>query len=69
MESLCQFILEFVLEGIFGLTLENPKTKTWVKTVIMILMDLLILGLFPRSIGGQRRKFFAEKSAHDPSLL
>ena len=46
MELLCEFILEFVLEGIFGLTLENPNAKTWVNTAIMIFMDLLILGLF-----------------------
>lgn len=46
MEILCEFILEFVLEGIFGLTLENPNAKAWVNTVIMIFMDLLVLGLF-----------------------
>ena len=37
MEFLCEIIFEVILEGIFGVTVENPKVKTWVKTAFFVL--------------------------------
>lgn len=37
MEFICELIFEIILEGFFGLTVENPKAKTWTKTVIFLL--------------------------------
>lgn len=41
MEIIGEFIFEIVLEGIFGLTVENPKVKTWVKTVAFLVISQL----------------------------
>ena len=46
MEIIGEFIFEIVLEGIFGLTVENPKAKTWVKTMIVSLLFGVLLALF-----------------------
>lgn len=37
MEFLCEIIFEVILEGIFGLTVGNPKVKTWAKTAFFVL--------------------------------
>ena len=38
MEFICELIFEIILEGIFGLTIENPKAKTWTKTAYFLLV-------------------------------
>ena len=45
MEFLCELIFELLLEGVFGLTVRNPKVKTWVKTVFMLLFTQTVAGL------------------------
>ena len=46
MEFLFELIFEIILEGIFGLTVKNPKVKTWVKTMIVSLLFGVLLALF-----------------------
>lgn len=43
MDFLIELIVEFLVEGIFHLTVKNSKLKTWIKTVLF----LLIAELFP----------------------
>lgn len=38
MDFLCELILEVILEGIFGMTIKNPKVKTWIKTTVYLLL-------------------------------
>ena len=38
MDFLMEFIFTAVLEGIFGWTVKNPKVKTWVKTLVFLLL-------------------------------
>lgn len=38
MDFLLEFIFEAVLEGVFGITLKNPKVKTWAKTIVWLLV-------------------------------
>ena len=38
MDILIEFVFTAVLEGIFGLTVKNPKVKTWVKTLVFLLL-------------------------------
>lgn len=38
MDFLCEFIFELILEGIFGLTIKNPRVKTWIKTTVYPLL-------------------------------
>ena len=38
LEFLCELFFEIILEGFFGLTVENPKAKTWTKTVCFLLL-------------------------------
>ena len=38
MDFLCEFIFEVILEGVFGVTIKNPKAKTWVKTTVWLLL-------------------------------
>lgn len=38
MEFICELIFEIILEGFFGLTVENPKAKTWTKTIFYLLL-------------------------------
>lgn len=42
MELIGEFILEVILEGIFGLTVKNPKAKTWVKTAVFLIISQLL---------------------------
>lgn len=46
MEFICEFIFEVILEGIFDLTVKNPKVKTWVKTAVFLLIAESVAGLF-----------------------
>lgn len=39
MDIISEFIFEIVLEGIFGLTVENPNLKTWIKTTVFIVVS------------------------------
>lgn len=45
MEFLCELIFEIILEGVFGLTVKNPKVKTWVKTAFFVLFSEMVAGL------------------------
>lgn len=38
MEFLCELIFEIILEGLFGLTVENPKAKLWTKTICFLVV-------------------------------
>ena len=38
MDFLMEFIFEVVLEGIFELTVKNPKVKLWVRTAVFLLI-------------------------------
>ena len=42
MDFICELIFEIVLEGVFGLTVKNPKVKTWTKTALFLLLSELI---------------------------
>ena len=44
MEFICELIFEIILEGIFGLTVKNPKVKTWTKTAVFLLFAEAIAG-------------------------
>ena len=46
MDFICELIFEIILEGFFGLTVKNPKAKTWFKTVVFLLFAEAIAGLF-----------------------
>lgn len=46
MEIIGEFIFELVLEGIFGLTVKNPRVKTWVKTVAFLIISQLFTAAF-----------------------
>lgn len=46
MDFIFELIFELVLEGIFGLTIHNPKVKTWVKTVVFLLIMEAFAGFF-----------------------
>lgn len=37
MEFLYELVFEIILEGIFGATIENPKVKTWFKTMVYLI--------------------------------
>ena len=42
MDFLCDLIFEIILEGLFGITVKNPKLKTWTKTAFFLLFSELI---------------------------
>ena len=46
MQFIVEFLLEVILEGIFGLTVKNPKVKTWVKTAVFLILSEAVAGLF-----------------------
>ena len=33
-----EFIFEAILEGVFGLTVKNPKLQLWIRTAVYLLM-------------------------------
>ena len=45
MEFIAEIIFEVIVEGIFSVTFDNPKVKTWVKTLIFSLMVHTITAL------------------------
>ena len=45
MDFIFELIFELVLEGIFGLTIHNPKVKTWVKTLVFLVISELLPAL------------------------
>ena len=44
MDLIGQFIFELILEGIFGVTVKNPKVKTWVKTIVYLVFAEAMAG-------------------------
>lgn len=46
MDFIGELIFEIILEGIFGLTVNNPKVKTWVKTAVFLILSEAVAGLF-----------------------
>ena len=46
MEFFFEILFEVILEGIFGLTVKNPKVKNWVKTAVFLLISEAVAGLF-----------------------
>ncbi len=44
MDFICELIFEIIFEGIFSLTVKNPKVKTWTKTVVFLLFAEAIAG-------------------------
>ena len=45
MDAVFEFIFTIVLEGIFGLTIKNPKLKTQIKTVLFLLFVGAVVAL------------------------
>lgn len=45
MEFIFELIFEIILEGFFGVTVHNPKLKTWIKTVIFLVVAEIIPAL------------------------
>ena len=46
MDFLFEFLFEAVLEGIFAITIHNPKVKTWIKTLIFLVLSEALAGFF-----------------------
>ena len=46
MEFFFEILFEVIPEGIFGLTVKNPKAKTWIKTAVFLLISEAVAGLF-----------------------
>lgn len=56
MDLIFEFVFELILEGIFGLTIKNPKIRTRVKTTIFVVMTQLLaafLGFLALTIPSQ----------------
>lgn len=45
MEFIAEIVFEVILEGVFSVTVDNPKVKKWVKTLIFSLMVHAITAL------------------------
>ena len=45
MEFIFELIFEIILEGIFGLTIKNPKLEIWFKTLIFMVITEIIPAL------------------------
>ena len=45
MEFIGELIIELILEGVFGVTVKNPKVKTWVKTFVFLMFAEAVAGL------------------------
>ncbi len=45
MDAVFEFIFTMILEGIFGLTINNPKWKTRIKTVLFLLFSGAVVAL------------------------
>ncbi len=45
MDFICELIFEIILEGFFGVTVHNPKLKTWTRTVIFLVVAEIIPAL------------------------
>ena len=46
MEFVFEFLFELIVEGIFGLTVKNSKVKTWVKTLVFLVMTEAVAVFF-----------------------
>ena len=46
MEWIFEFLFECILEGIFEITVHNPKVKTWVKTAVFLVLSEALAGFF-----------------------
>ena len=46
MDFLLELLFEVILEGIFGLTVKNPRVKTWIKTLVFLLISEAFAGFF-----------------------
>lgn len=44
MEFVLEFLFELIVEGIFSLTVENPKVKTWIKTAVFLIFSEAVAG-------------------------
>lgn len=44
MEFIGELIFEIILEGLFDVTVNNPKVKTWVKTAIFLVFAEAVAG-------------------------
>lgn len=49
MDFIAEFICEVILEGLFELTVNNPRIKLWIRTVIFVIFTQTLTVLF--SIG------------------
>lgn len=45
MEFIAEFFCEVILEGLFAVTVENPKVKTWVKTTVFLIVSQLLTAI------------------------
>ena len=46
MEFLAELIIEVLLEGVFGLTIDSPKATNWIKTAVFLLISQALTVLF-----------------------
>ena len=46
MDFIFEFIFEVFVEGLFAGTVKNPKVKTWVKTLVFLLMSEAVAAVF-----------------------
>ena len=46
MDFIFEFVLEVILEGVFAMTIKNPKVKTWVKTMVFLLISEAMAAVF-----------------------
>ena len=46
MDAIFEIIFEVILEGIFHLTIHNPKVKTWAKTAVFVVLTQALAGFF-----------------------
>ena len=46
MDFFLEAFFELVIEGLFGLTIHNPKVKTWVKTLFFVVLTQALAACF-----------------------
>lgn len=46
MDFIVEFLFEVIVEGIFDVTVHNPKVKTWVKTLVFLVFSEALAGFF-----------------------
>ena len=45
MDFICELIFDIILEGVFGITIKNPKLGVWTKTICFLLFSEAIASI------------------------